>query len=124
MNRRTHARAGLTLAIVAVASVAPMAVMTAVASAEAAIEEYVLQVPGVSSDSASGGTVVTKPVNNGEQAQIGVVGESSPPDSPLGALRSAVSETPPAVALLVALFALAGLGLVVKATARSRSGTA
>jgi hypothetical protein len=124
MNRRTHARAGLTLAIVAIASLIPMAVMTAVASAEAAGDEYVLEVPGISNDSAAGGSGAAAPMIGANSDQVGVVGENAPPSSPLDALGSALSETPLVAGLLIALIAVAGLVLVASKTTQSRSGTA
>ena len=121
MNRRTHARAGLTLAIVAIASLVPMAVMTTVAGAGAATEEYVLEVPGVSSSSAG---VSGAAAGRADSDQVGVVGENAPPSSPLDAIGSALSEAPLAAGLLAAFAVLAGLVLAMSRATRSRSGTA
>ncbi len=99
---------GLALAIVASLAAAPAA---ATADAPAAGDEYVLELPGVRQSEGSavgGGGEGIGPVARTDSRQLGTVGETDAPASPLAASAEAASTIPaPLLAGLAALLALA-----------------
>jgi hypothetical protein len=106
MEHPTRRKAGLALAIVATLAATPTA---ATAAAPSAGDEYVLEIPGVR-QAESLGVASTGAPDREPREQLGVVGETEPPESPLASLGDAVAAIP--ASLLAGLAALLALTLV------------
>ncbi|GIK77001.1 MAG: hypothetical protein EDQ89_03170 [Acidobacteria bacterium] len=109
MDLPTRLTAGLALAIVASLAAAPA---QAGAEAPAAGDEYVLELPGVrqsEGSAAGGGGEGIGPVSRTDSRQLGVVGETDAPASPLAASAEAAGAIP--TSLLAGLAALVALAL-------------
>lgn len=104
------------LAIVASLAAAPA---TANADAPAAGDEYVLELPGVRQTEGSavgGGGEGIGPVPRTDSRQLGVVGETDPPASPLAASVEAASAIP--ASLLTGFAALLAVAIAAAALRR------
>ncbi len=114
MDRPTHSKARLTLAIVATLT-GLSALSTVVAPAALAEppagEEYQLEIPGVRQNPSN--TPVEAAAtsgSSGDGTQRGVVGEAAPPDTGLESVVAALGSTP--AALLFGLAALVAVALL------------
>ena len=102
--------------LLACAAIALVALPAASASAEqAAIEEYVLTLPGV--DRAGPATTAPIVVRSQRAGPVGVVGEDEAPISQLGAISSAIS-APAGIGIAVVL--VLGAGFLVRRRSVSR----
>lgn len=121
MDRPTHSKARLALAIVAaLAALTAISVPSAVAAPPAG-EEYVLELPGVRQTNNPAVAPEPTAIPGESRAQQGVVGESSPPQSPLAATASTLGSIPASlVAGLAALLALALLSTLTAVRLRTR----
>jgi len=109
MELPTRRTAGLALAIVASLAAAPG---PATADTPAAGDEYVLELPGVRESQGSavgGGGEEIGPVARTDSRQLGVVGETDAPVSPLAESAEAASAIP--MSLLAGLAALLAVAL-------------
>lgn len=118
-DRRPKLRQMLPRSLTA-AALALLALAPAAASAEPAIDEYSIRVPGVGAAGVPSSTRAGNQAHAGEPAlQIGVAGESSATESPLRALASSLRESP-----LIPLGLLVGLALLLLAAHRRSRSTA
>ena len=118
MDRPTGWKARPRPAIVAAvaALIAALALAPASFAAEAATDEYVLEIPGAR-QSQSSSTIDTATGGGYGGEQLGVAGEANPPQSGLDSLISALAALP--TALLVAIAILIGLVLAGRLPART-----
>jgi hypothetical protein len=112
MNRPTHSKARLRIAIVAALVAASAVAAPPALAAATATDEYVLEAPGVGGTDNVSVTTVDGRDRGRTEGQQGVVGEASPPDSPL-ASGIAMIGSAPAPLLIVAAALLAFVAAVV-----------
>jgi hypothetical protein len=114
MDRPTHSKARLTLAIVAtLAALSALSTLIAPAALAGppAGEEYQLEIPGVRQNPSNTPVeAAATSESSGDGIQRGVVGEAAPPDTGLESVVAVLGSTP--AALLFGLAALLAIALL------------